>query len=501
MSEAPLAVLAGIALERLASVLPGSDGSDIRLNLVGVSADLSRLVLGIQLVLVGIQLPHTFLKAERRSMAALLLPVMGTAWLVTSALTMALFPSLSFLQALVIASCATPTDPVLSNAIVKGSFADHHVSPWLRSLISAESGANDGLAFPFLYLALSLLRSYSAAEAMRSWVLYTCLYQVMGAVVFGIVVGLSANRILRFSVQNNFIDKESFLCYGVAIGIFTTGLAGYLDLDDLFAAFVAGNALTYDDWYRKETEEDELHNVVDLLLNSAFFLFVGATIPWKAFMDLSGWRFVVLGLLVLLFRRLPALLLFHRLIPRLRGNLSDAAFMGYFGPIGAGAIFYANLVLEELHPDEEGLVGEHWGQQIEPLVKPIVYALVVASLLGHSALIPFVECFLSRRYKGAIKLLHSQRPLRAVEEALDNYEGSSSEEPSGSAAHRTTAHDPVEEQEAQAEGREPVEPVSRARPDTLSAHGGALSFDGQWNSHASWRHSTSHMPRSQQAPN
>jgi hypothetical protein len=46
------------------------------------------------------------------------------------------------LVALVIAAAVTPTDPVLSSAIVKGSFADQYVSPRIRNLISAESGAN-----------------------------------------------------------------------------------------------------------------------------------------------------------------------------------------------------------------------------------------------------------------------------------------------------------------------------------------------------------------------
>lgn len=248
-------------------------------------------------------------------------------WLITTGLTMLLF-KVPLLVALVIASCATPTDPVLSNAIVKGSFADQHVSPRLRNLISAESGANDGFGYPFLFLAVHILKSASTGEALKTWVIKTILYQVLGAAIFGAAIGVAAKYILRWSTKRNNIDKESFLCFGIAVGIFTVGTAGYLDLDDLLAAFAAGNALTWDDWYREETEDDELQNVMDLLLNSLFFTFVGATIPWDSFVSpkdgLTAGKLVGLGLLVLLLRRLPSMLLFHRAIPCLQKSWSEA---------------------------------------------------------------------------------------------------------------------------------------------------------------------------------
>jgi NhaP-type Na+/H+ or K+/H+ antiporter len=45
---------------------------------------------------------------------------MTVMWLVTSLLVFAFVPHISFLQALAVGACVTPTDPVLSNSIVKG---------------------------------------------------------------------------------------------------------------------------------------------------------------------------------------------------------------------------------------------------------------------------------------------------------------------------------------------------------------------------------------------
>lgn len=77
-------------------------------------------------------------------------------WLVSAGFIYALIPGLDFLGALVVAACVTPTDPILAASVVgKGKFAQEHVPSHIRHILQAESGANDGAAFPFLYLVCS----------------------------------------------------------------------------------------------------------------------------------------------------------------------------------------------------------------------------------------------------------------------------------------------------------------------------------------------------------
>lgn len=63
---------------------------------------------------------------------------MTAMWLTTSLLVWALTPNFTFLHALAIGACVTPTDPVLSNVIVNGRFADHNVPKELQKIIIAE---------------------------------------------------------------------------------------------------------------------------------------------------------------------------------------------------------------------------------------------------------------------------------------------------------------------------------------------------------------------------
>lgn len=55
-----------------------------------------------------------------------------------------------------VASCVSPTDPILAQAVVGGPWAEKHVPAHIRHMLQCESGCNDGAAFPFLFLAYYL---------------------------------------------------------------------------------------------------------------------------------------------------------------------------------------------------------------------------------------------------------------------------------------------------------------------------------------------------------
>jgi hypothetical protein len=58
------------------------------------------------------ELPKAYLRKHWKSVAFLLGPVMVFGWFISAALIYGIIPGLSFLSALVIAACVTPTDPV-----------------------------------------------------------------------------------------------------------------------------------------------------------------------------------------------------------------------------------------------------------------------------------------------------------------------------------------------------------------------------------------------------
>ncbi|EST04807.1 Cation/H+ exchanger [Kalmanozyma brasiliensis GHG001] len=513
LGEAPLAVLIGIGLGPygLSGIF---NWTSPEMEIDEISLGLCRVVIGIQLTLVGVQLPYKYPWIELRSLAVLLLPVMTTMWLSTTLCIWLVVPSLPLLAGLAIATSATPTDPVLSNAIVKGAFADQYISPRIRNLLSAESGANDGFGYPFLFLAVHLIKRGTTSEALTQWLLGTCLYTVGGSVIYGIVVGYLCRKLIEFSTDRNLIDKESFLLFGAAMGVFIIGSGGVFQIDDLLAAFVAGNALSWTDFYREQCEESEVDNCLDLLLNLIFFSFLGATIPWDAFNDpdngITPGKLVLMCILVLLFRRLPAMLAFYRYVPTLH-DVSEACFIGYFAPIGAGALFYLGVIMDEFEPSDPSPTA----QRIRVLAKPITYALILSSIIGHSLAIPFVK--IAFQYFGVESIKLAGESEADEDDYKEQDDGSDAEGDGDDDESRPNGREEVLAESDYEQGEHPRHSRRSSRAETSSqaesyrhssVHApesrrrsghreepdvsGAYHCDGSWDDSASWRVSSGH---------
>ena len=287
-------------------------------NLGVITLYFTRLVLGVQLVLAGVQLPSKYLFIEWKSLALLLGPGMTFMWISSSLLIWRLVPNMEFLHSLALGACVTPTDPVLSNSIVKGKFADKNIPKDLQNIIIAESGANDGLGYPFLFFSLYLIK-YAGQPgrvriAMGDWFGETWGYTILLSVVYGATVGWIAKELLQWSQEKKFVDRESFLVFAITLAPFIVGTCGIIGTDDVLACFIAGNAFTIDDWFRLETLDDSLQPTIDMLLNLSIFMWFGAVCPWGSFLRndvIPIYRLIVLGILILMFRRLPIVFALH----------------------------------------------------------------------------------------------------------------------------------------------------------------------------------------------
>jgi NhaP-type Na+/H+ or K+/H+ antiporter len=102
-------------------------------------------------------------------------------------------------------------------------------------------------------------------------------------------------------------------------------------------------------------EEERVQEAVNRFFILPVFVLLGLTIPWEGWMEL-GWAGLFLALAVLLLRRLPAVLALKPLLGRVRGT-RDALFLGWFGPIGVAALYYANLSVGEAGIEEAWVVG------------------------------------------------------------------------------------------------------------------------------------------------
>lgn len=312
----------------------------------------TRLTLAISLMGVALRLPERFPFRDWRSMAVLLGLVMPFVWL-ASGLLVYLILGLPLLVALLVGAVITPTEPVVSSTIVTGDVAEEDLPGRLRHTLSAESGANDGLAYPFVFLPILLL-SRPSGEAWMHWVTHTLVWEVGGAVIFGALVGYGAGRLLEWAEHKDAIEESFFLVYTIALSLVVLGAAKPLGSDGILAVFVAG--LGFDFAVKGDKEQQRrVQEASTRFFILPIFVLLGLTIPWEGWAEL-GWGGPVLVVAVLLLRRLPAVLALNPLMRGVRGG-ANALFLGWFGPIGVAALYYANLSLRETGIEAAWTVG------------------------------------------------------------------------------------------------------------------------------------------------
>lgn len=240
--------------------------------------------------------------------------------------------------AVLIGGVLAPTDPVLSSGVVTGDPATRTLPERLRAMLSIESGVNDGLALPLVVLGSVLV----LGEGFDRF-LVEGLWSVALAVVVGIGLGVAAGEVFRRLEEARDIEDSAFFVFTLVLALLVLGGVNLMNGDGILAVFLAGlayNRQVGSTIYEKEREVDEGINRVLVL---PLFVLFGTLLPWDRWGEL-GTPLVAFAAGVLLLRRLPVV---YALRPALGLRWSDATFYGWFGPMGAAALYFATLAHEE----------------------------------------------------------------------------------------------------------------------------------------------------------
>ncbi len=238
--------------------------------------------------------------------------------------------------ALLLASVLAPTDPVLAGDVQVGAPLEGGEHP-VRFALTTEAGLNDGLAFPFVYLALAIAAAGAVSpELLGTWLARDVAYRVVVGAASGIALGwLLAKILFDWPAKNPLAKTESAVTAfaGVLIVYGVTELAeGY----GFIAAFVAGITLR-----RSESEHEfhaKLHDFsqsIEHVLTSLLLVALGAAIP--SLLPYLSWQGVAIGLaLIFVIRPLTAWIALHGVMPQSR----ERAVVAFYGVRGIGSIYY-----------------------------------------------------------------------------------------------------------------------------------------------------------------
>jgi NhaP-type Na+/H+ or K+/H+ antiporter len=249
---------------------------------------------------------------------------------------------LGLASAVLIGAALAPTDPVLARSVSVG--APNSDQPGTKIALTSEAGLNDGLAFPFIWLAIGLAISVQDFDLVN-WFTVDFLYRIVAGTLTGLIVGWTVSKILfsRVGDARNgrtnvalFVLAATFLAYGIAE--FVHGY-GFLSV---FIAARSGRAHTKDtkaEPYENKAHEtaDQLEAILLAVILLWFGTFIGQTL-WHVW----TWEHLIAALIIIF------------LVRPILGWLSfagtdidqqDRFKMAFFGIRGMGSIFYIAFAL------------------------------------------------------------------------------------------------------------------------------------------------------------
>ncbi|MEX0772154.1 MAG: cation:proton antiporter [Balneolales bacterium] len=344
-SEPLIALLLGILIGPSGlDLLNSADWGDP----LSILEEAARLTLAISLMAVALRVPENYVFHNWRSMAVLIGLIMPVMW-ITSSLIVYFFLGVSLFTAFLMGAILTPTDPVVASSIVTSVTAKSKLRDDIRFTISAESGLNDGMIFPLVMLPVLLL-ALPVNQAAGSWLTQTLIWETAGGLIFGLITGHLAGRILHWAENNEIIENTSFLSYSISLSLVTVGAASLMGLNDIFAVFICGLTFGYVVGGKDRYEEEGVQEAVSQFFTLPIFTLLGLALPWSNWLDL-GITGLLLVIMILLFRRLPSFIILKPALRTFKG-WGDVLFAGWFGPIGISTLFYATFSVRQTGNDE-----------------------------------------------------------------------------------------------------------------------------------------------------
>ena len=345
----------------------------------------ARYTLVTAVVMAGIEL-RGFLTRQWQPLTVLFLGGTVLMWGAGSLLVGTIL-GLGLLPALMIGAVLTPTDPILTATVASGRIPDSVLPTRIRHLLAAESAARQGAGLVMVLLPI-LLITQTRDGAWWQWVSDALLWKGVAAVVIGAVVGYWVGRALKWSTDRDSSETATgpLAAIFLALAFALASVVQALGSDGTLAVLVAGVTFAWgradddagDELFHQHRAFQQLHKQV---LVVPIFALLGAALPWGQWAEL-GWKAPVIVVAVLALRRIPAVLIMKPFVKSIRG-WDDALFVGWFGPIGVSALYFASVAHLETQ-------DEH--------VWAVTTLLIAATIVLHDTTTTPLSQWLGRRY-------------------------------------------------------------------------------------------------------
>ncbi|MCA1746036.1 MAG: cation:proton antiporter, partial [Bacteroidales bacterium] len=264
------------------------------------------------------------------------------------------FLALSIPASLLLAAALAPTDPVLASDVqLDDPQREDNLKDKLRFSLTAEAGLNDGMAFPFTYLAVLVAQAGSfAAFNFGNWLWDKLLLKVVIGVAVGLLVGRGIGFLLIYLNKRAGIKtNDGFLALSLTFAVY--GVAELLHGYGFLAVFFAGLSLRYSENVTgnyKQKMHDFSHEIERLLIVIWIIIF-GSTIM-NGILAMTDWKGILFSaLFVVVVRPLAGLISLAGIKDTFKSKLA----LSFLGIRGVGSIFYLSWAFLQTNAFENKL--------------------------------------------------------------------------------------------------------------------------------------------------
>ncbi|RZJ67392.1 MAG: sodium:proton antiporter, partial [Flavobacterium sp.] len=309
---------------------------------------LTELIVIISLMGTGIKIDRSFSFRKWSNPLRLILIAMVLS-IVISALLGYFVLGMSVAAALLLAAVLAPTDPVLAADVQVGPPNERGKSE-PRFALTSEAGLNDGLAFPFTWLAIVVASEGITTASIWHWSWFYLVYKIAAGLIIGWLCGKLVGYLV-FSISEKYrLLKPSDGFLAISLTLVTYATAESLHAYGFIAVFIAG--LTLRHYEKTHDYHRQLHSFTDQMermLLAVLLIFFGGALVGGILAPLTFKMAMVSLTFVMLVRPVTAYL-------SLLGNptpLKEKLAISFFGIRGMGSIYYLAFAFGEVKFDQQ----------------------------------------------------------------------------------------------------------------------------------------------------
>lgn len=283
--------------------------------------------------------------------------------------------------AVLLGAVLAPTDPVLAEQVQVGPPHETEEDD-VRFSLTAEAGLNDGMAFPFTWLAV-VIAVASDPSASGNWLIEWLWRDLLYRIVAGIIIGFLIGRLLAFLLfqlpQKTNFPKAKYAFVALSTTLVSYGVTELAHGYGFLAVFITAltmSSFEVEDMYHTEMH-DFVHQIEHILMVVLLMIFGGSLV--RSLLNHLTWNGALIGLAFLfIIRPIAALIgLIGVKIP-----MHEKLAISFFGIRGVGSFFYLSFALDKIDFAD---ANELWS---------IVGFIVMVSIILHGVTASFMMRYL-----------------------------------------------------------------------------------------------------------